>query len=198
MHPTEKESARVQQQRYDFWQAVRGILAKNMIFIDESGINLALTRLFARSSKGERARDSKPIKRGKNVSVIVAIGIDGLLTQMSILGAEDSLTFEAFIATKLAPKLWIGAYVFMDNCSIHKGENIEALIAVSGVTLIYLPPYSPDFHQLRIVGQRLRVFCVLLARETILIYSNLLKMLLIVFLLQIFNLGLLILATVPH
>ena len=170
MHPTEKESARVQQQRYDFWQAVRGILAKNMIFIDESGINLALTRLFARSSKGERARDSKPIKRGKNVSVIVAIGIDGLLTQMSILGAEDSLTFEAFIATKLAPKLWIGAYVFMDNCSIRKGENIEALIAVSGVTLIYLPPYSPDFHQLRIVGQRLRVFCVLLARETILIY----------------------------
>ena len=86
----------------------------------------------------------------------------------------------------------------MDNCSIRKGENIEALIAVSGVTLIYLPPYSPDFHQLRIVGQRLRVFCVLLARETILIYSNLLKMLLIVFLLQIFNLGLLILATVPH
>ncbi|OYQ65481.1 hypothetical protein B9G53_07335 [Pseudanabaena sp. SR411] len=45
---------------------------KIMIFIDESGINLALTRLFARSSKGERARDSKPIKRGKNVSVIRA------------------------------------------------------------------------------------------------------------------------------
>ena len=131
-------------------------------------------------------------------NLLTSAEIDGLLTQMSILGAEDSLTFEAFIATKLAPKLWIGAYVFMDNCSIHKGENIEALIAVSGVTLIYLPPYSPDFHQLRIVGQRLRVFCVLLARETILIYSNLLKMLLIVFLLQIFNLGLLILATVPH
>ncbi len=68
MHPTEKETERVQQQRYDFWQSVRGILAKDMIFIDESGINLALTRLFARSVKGTRARGSKPLKRGKNVS----------------------------------------------------------------------------------------------------------------------------------
>jgi transposase len=135
----------VQQQRFDFWQSVREILAKDMIFIDESGINLALTRQFARSPKGKRARGSRPLKRGKNVSVIGAIGLNGLLTQVSILGAADSLTFEAFIATKLVPKLWEGAYVFMDNCSIHKGENIEALIAASGATLIYLPPYSPDF-----------------------------------------------------
>jgi transposase len=33
----------------------------------------------------------------------------------------------------------------MDNCSIHKGEEIKALIEAAGATLIYLPPYSPDF-----------------------------------------------------
>lgn len=33
----------------------------------------------------------------------------------------------------------------MDNCSIHKGEEIEALITKAGAKLIYLPPYSPDF-----------------------------------------------------
>ncbi len=43
------------------------------------------------------------------------------------------------------PKLWSGAYVLMDNCSIHKGEEIEALITQAGAKLIYLPPYSPDF-----------------------------------------------------
>jgi hypothetical protein len=46
----------VQQQRVAFWQLVQGILAKDLIFIDESGVNLALTRLFARSFRGERAR----------------------------------------------------------------------------------------------------------------------------------------------
>lgn len=33
----------------------------------------------------------------------------------------------------------------MDNCSIHKGKEIEALIQRAGARLIYLPPYSPDF-----------------------------------------------------
>jgi transposase len=41
--------------------------------------------------------------------------------------------------------LWSGACVLMDNYSIHKGEEIEALIANAGAKLIYLPPYSPDF-----------------------------------------------------
>jgi transposase len=135
----------VQQQRVEFWQLIQGILAKDMIFIDESGVNLALVRLFARAPKGQRAHGARPHKRGKNVSVIGAIGLDGVITQYSILGASDGLTFEAFIAQKLVPKLWVGACVIMDNCSIHKGKEIEALIQRAGARLIYLPPYSPDF-----------------------------------------------------
>ena len=30
--------------------------------------------------------------------------------------------------------------------SIHKGKEIEAAIAKAGASLIYLPPYSPDFN----------------------------------------------------
>jgi transposase len=135
----------VQQQRFEFWQLITGILAKDLIFIDESGINLALTRLFARSPQGQRARGKRPHKRGKNVSLIGAIGLGGLITQVSLLGTTDGLTFEAFISQKLVPQLWPGACVLMDNCSIHKGKEIEALITAAGAKLIYLPPYSPDF-----------------------------------------------------
>lgn len=122
-----------------------GILAKDLIFIDESGVNLALTRLFARSPKGKRARGTRPQQRGRNVSLIGAIGLSGVITQVSLLGATDSLTFEAFIAQRLVPKLWSGACVLMDNYSIHKDKEIEKLIAGAGARLIYLPPYSPDF-----------------------------------------------------
>jgi len=120
-------------------------LAKDLIFIDESGVNLALTRLFARSLKGTRARGPRPQKRGRNVSLIAAIGLNGVLTQVSLFGATDGLTFEAFIAQRLVPKLWAGACVLMDNCSIHKGNEIEQRITQAGARLIYLPPYSPDF-----------------------------------------------------
>ncbi|MBG1270064.1 transposase [Nostoc sp. WHI] len=92
-----------------FWKTVQGILAENLIFIDESGINLSLVRLFARAPKGKRARGERPIKRGRNVSLIAAIGFKGVITQISLLGATDGLTFEAFVSQKLLPKLWKGA-----------------------------------------------------------------------------------------
>ncbi|WP_292783744.1 IS630 family transposase [Nostoc sp. NMS9] len=145
LHPTEKESERVQLLRLKFWQTVQGILAQDLIFIDESGVNLSLVRLFARAPKGKRARGKRPIKRGKNVSLIGAIAFKGVITQISLIGATDGLTFEAFISQKLVPKLWSGAYVVMDNYSIHKNKEIEVLIQAAGANLIYLPPYSPDF-----------------------------------------------------
>ena len=79
--------------------------------------------------------------------MIGAISLKGLLTQWSGLGSIDALTFDAFIAQKLVPQLWPGAVVIMDNCSIHKSAELEALIIAAGARLIYLPPYSPDFSQ---------------------------------------------------
>jgi hypothetical protein len=113
----------VQQQRFEFWQLITGILAKDLIFIDESGINLALTRLFARSPQGQRARGKRPHKRGKNVSLIGAIGLGGLITQVSLLGTTDGLTFEAFIFSKHGLSLARGLVYLWINCSIHKGKR---------------------------------------------------------------------------
>lgn len=129
----------------EFWRQVRTILAKDLIFIDESGVNLAMTRLRARSAKGKRAYSPKPSKRGKNVSIIGALGFQGIVADYGLIGATDGLTFEAFISQKLVPNLWQGACVVMDNCSIHLGETVRELIESAGARLIYLPPYSPDF-----------------------------------------------------
>lgn len=135
----------MQQQRVEFWQRVREILAKDLIFIDEAGVNLAMVRLRARSPKGQRAVGKRPQKRGKNVSMLGAIGVAEVIAHMPMLGAVDGLLFEAFIAQKLVPKLWKGACVILDNCSIHKGDPVVELIQQAGATVIFLPPYSPEF-----------------------------------------------------
>jgi transposase len=145
LHASEKETERVQSLRVQFWLQIQGIPAENLIFLDEAGANLSLIRHSARSQKGKRAHGHRPQKRSKNVSIIGAISLKGVLSQYSILGATDGLTFEAYISQKLVPKLWEGACVVMDNCSIHKGGEIEKLIEAAGAKLIYLPPYSPDF-----------------------------------------------------
>lgn len=48
----------------------------------------------------------------------------------------------AFTVPRVAP----GDIVVMDNLSIHKGPRTRALIDAVGALLLFLPPYSPDFH----------------------------------------------------
>jgi transposase len=146
LHPTDKESERVQVLRHDYWDEVRDVAVKNLIFLDESGVNLGLIRLFAWALRGQRAYGKQP-KRSKSVSIVAALSLKGVVASANILGAFNGLTFEAFIATRLVPKLWKGACVVMDNCSIHKDKDgeIRRLIEEAGAKLVYLPPYSPDF-----------------------------------------------------
>ncbi len=141
-------------------------MAKDLIFIDESGVNLALTRLFARAPKGQRAYGKRPQKRGENVSLIGAISLNGVVTQINLIGTVDGLTFEAFIAQKLVPQLWVGACVVMDNCSIHKGKEIESLINQAGARLIYLPPYSPEFSPIENCWSKIKTFLRSLAARS--------------------------------
>lgn len=124
----------MQTERLEFWQRVGAFLAQDLIFIDESGVDLALTRLRARAPK-----------RGKRVSMISAISLKQVITHLNLLGTTDGLTFEAFISQRLVPQLWQGACVLMDNCSIHHGEEVRMLIEQAGAKLLFLPPYSPDF-----------------------------------------------------
>jgi len=112
--------------------------------MDESGVNLGLIRLFAWALQGQRAYGQQP-KRGQNVSIVAGLSLAGVVAVAVLLGACDGLTFEAFVATRLVPNLWPGACVVMDNCSIHKEEEIRRLIEAVGARLVYLPPYSPDF-----------------------------------------------------
>jgi transposase len=145
MHPTEKYCERVQQARLDYWREIEGIEPENLIFVDESGVGIGMTRSHGRAEIGRRAHGNKPRQRGKNVSIVGALGLTGILGFFNIMGPYNTLTFEAFIINHLVPKLWKGACVVMDNCSIHKSDAIREAIEKVGAKLIFLPPYSPDF-----------------------------------------------------
>jgi transposase len=156
LFPSDKGTDRVQNLRYEFWQKIREVCFKDLIFIDECGVNLAMVRLYARSLKGSRAKGPKPNKRGRNVSIIGAISVKEVLTSVNLIGTTDGITFEAFIIRKLVPKLWKGACVVMDNCTIHTGQEVEKAIQKKGAKLIYLSPYSPDFSPIENLWSKLK------------------------------------------
>ena len=65
LHAAEQDTERVKKIRQEYWENIRTIELNNLVFIDESDVNIAMTRLHARALKGERAHGSRPDKRGK-------------------------------------------------------------------------------------------------------------------------------------
>jgi transposase len=136
----------VRQARVDYWQSIREVAPENLVFMDEAGINLAMIRLYARAPKGQRAIGDRPANRGKNVSLVNALSLQGPIAPLTIFGAMDSLTFEAYIIRRVAPNLWPGAVLVVDNSRTHKAtEAVKAALEAVGARLMFLPPYSPDF-----------------------------------------------------
>jgi hypothetical protein len=59
------------------------------VFIDETGVNKAVTRLYARALKGKRAYGKRPDKRGKNVTLVGAIALKGMIAALTFPGGTD-------------------------------------------------------------------------------------------------------------
>lgn len=117
---SQARTERVQNLRSEYWQQVKQIDPENLVFIDETGILLGLTRTHARSDtplgigfayRGTRVYDFKPFYRGAKVTVIGAISIKQVVAIMTLNGSMNSNAFKVFIEKCLLPQLWRGAVV---------------------------------------------------------------------------------------
>jgi transposase len=117
-----------------------------MVFIDEAGVNVAMARLHGRAAPGARAIGAVPQNWGDNVSIISALGHDGLRASLTVAGAVDGDVFLIYVREVLCPTLKPDDIVVMDNLGAHKVEGVREAIAAAGARLEYLPPYSPDLN----------------------------------------------------
>jgi transposase len=124
---------------------VRLLDPRRLVFVDECSTNIALTRLYARAPRGERAFGKAPRNWGKNVTLICSLSTEGVGAAMSVEGATDGVAFETYIEHFLVPTLKDGQIVVMDNLQVHKSKKVRELIEEAGAEILFLPPYSPDF-----------------------------------------------------
>jgi transposase len=122
------------------------LLAERLKFLDESGSNLALTRLYGRAAPGERMAEGVPQNYGENVTMLAAIGLDGLQAPMTVNGAVDGAVFLTYVREVLCPTLAAGDIVVMDNLKAHKVAGVAEAREAAGARVEYLPPYSPDLN----------------------------------------------------
>jgi transposase len=129
------------------WRRTRlGLDPRRLTFVDESGVNLALTRMYARAPCGVRAVGAVPQNYGQNLTVLGALHHRGIRAAMLIPGATDGEVFRIFVERVLLPELKRGDTVVWDNLSAHKAAGVAEALQAAGVSLYYLPPYSPDYN----------------------------------------------------
>jgi transposase len=141
------------------WRAeVSQLEADHLVFVDECGSNIALTPLYARAPKGERAKGSVPRNRGKNTTLIASLSLAGMGAAMILEGSANATAFEIYIEQLLVPSLQAGQLVVMDNLRAHKGEQVRQAIEARGCQVLFLPGYSPDFSPIEETFSKLKTF----------------------------------------
>jgi transposase len=127
-------------------------------FVDESGVNLALTRLFGRAPRGERVTDSVPKNYGENVTMLGALSLQGVEALMTVNGATDGEIFLAFVREVLAPTLREGDVVIWDNLGAHRSAAVREAVEARGAKLLFLPPYSPDYNPIERCWSKIKTY----------------------------------------
>lgn len=119
---------------------------ERLVFLDESGATTEMTRRYGRAPSGERVREATPAGHWSTLTLLGAMGANGMLASMTVESATDGDVFLAYVDQVLCPQLRPGQVVVMDNLSAHKVPGVRERIEAAGAELLYLPPYSPDFN----------------------------------------------------
>jgi len=126
---------------------VGGVAPERLVFLDECGVLTGMARLYGRSPRGTRADGTAPCGSWTRLSVLGALGHEGMLAAMSVEAATSGAVFRAYLERVLLPELRRAkpdAVLVMDNLGAHKTPEVRKLLDGSGFPYRYLPSYSPD------------------------------------------------------
>ena len=127
------------------------------VFIDETGSKLKdMLRAYGYALCGSRAVRHQLEVRGQNITTLAAISTEGLLAIDITSSKVNAEIFLDFLRGSLIPELCpFDGYnprsiIIMDNCSIHRVQEVTDLLNSVGVLSFFLPPYSPDYNPIEL------------------------------------------------
>jgi transposase len=125
---------------------VHGLDPRRLAFVDEAGVTTNMVRTHGRAPRGRRAHGTAPAGRWRRLTVLGALGADGVAGAMTIERATNTAVFLAFLDRVLIPALLRtkpDAVVVLDNLSPHRAPAVRQRLEAAGLELILLPRYAP-------------------------------------------------------
>jgi transposase len=129
---------------------------RRLVFLDETGLNTKMARLYGRSGMGQRCACSLPHGHWQTSTFIAALRHDGIDAPFLVDGPVDADAFTAYLEQVLCPQLRPGDILILDNLSTHKIPSVHRLLSACGAGVRYLPPYSPDLNPIELAFAKLK------------------------------------------
>ena len=127
-----------------------------LVFLDECSVNTGMTRLYARGMSNERVVDYTPDVRFERISLLSSVRANGDTVPLVFEGSLNGDLFKEYISKCLVPTLRKGDIVILDNLTSHKVKGVVEPILAVGASVLYLPPYSPDFNPIEMMWSKIK------------------------------------------
>jgi transposase len=139
----------------------------NTYWLDESGVNCAMTRLYGWAPLGERINDYVPDARFERTSVMGAMGLNGIVAPLTYKGTLNGEFFGTYVKECLAPALKKGDTLILDNLSAHKVKGALQPLIDKGINVVFLPVYSQDFNPIEHAWSKMKAVLRKLKARTV-------------------------------
>jgi len=146
----------VQQLRREWIEYIPHIDVNRLVYLDETSVNIAMTRLYGRAPRGERIYEYVPDVRFKRISVLSTIRVNGTSNPSVYSGTLNGFLFIQYIEVCVIPNLNPLDILVMDCLSAHKMKIISEMVESVGANVVYLPPYSPDLNPIETVFSQIK------------------------------------------
>jgi transposase len=119
---------------------------RDVIFIDESGVNRQYQREYGRAKMGVRVHGVKHGKRYKRTNIIGGLWGGKHIAVQCYEHSTTAAFFEDWFEFELLALIPKNTLVIMDNASFHRKKYLYKIASRYGIYLLFLPPYSPDLN----------------------------------------------------
>ena len=127
-------------------------------WLDQTGINCGMTRLYGRGYSHERVNEYVPDVRFERTSIMGAMGLSGIIAPLAYKGTLNGEFFSTYVKECLAPAMKKGDTLMLDNLSSHKVKDALKPLNDKGIKIVFLPPYSHDFNPIEQAWSKIKAY----------------------------------------
>ena len=136
----------VKKQREEWLEFEKTVDRSRLVFLDESGVNTDLNRIYGRSIGKKRVYDHSPLNTPTITTVLSSIRTDGSTIAVTYNGGTTGDRFSEYLKNNLIPELKSDDIVIMDNLRSHHVQAVKEAFEEAKIQYMYLPAYSPDLN----------------------------------------------------